>query len=69
MKKTTINLNDDEVAVIKVIIGETEWFVPVDEWDLAIEEGRTKAITYNDSIRFVTPEIYDAMAELSKKMK
>ena len=64
-----INLQDDEVAVIKVIIGETEWLVPVDEWDLAIQEGRTKAITYNDSIRFVTPEIYDAMAELSNKIK
>ncbi len=64
-----INLKDDEIAVIKVIIGEIEWYVPIDEWDLAIVEGRTKAITYNDSIRFVTPEIYDAMAELSKKIK
>ena len=64
-----INLQDDEVAVIKVIIGETEWFVPVDEWDLAVQEGRTKVITYNDSIRFVTPEIYDVMSELSNKIK
>ena len=62
-----INLKDDEVAVIKVIIGETEWLVPIDEWDSAVQEGRTKVITYNDSIRFVTPEFYDAISKLNKK--
>ena len=61
-----IKLNDDEIAVIKVIIGDDEWLVPVDEWDLAVKEGRTKAITYNDSIRFVTEEEYKAFLDLQK---
>lgn len=64
-----IELKDDEIAVIKVIINGIEWLVPVDEWDLAIKEERTKVITYNDSIRFITEDEYKAFEDLSKKIK
>lgn len=69
MIEMNIELKDDEVAVIKVIIGEVEWLVPIEEWDLAIKENRTKAVTYNDSIKFVTQEEFDAFLQLSKKIK
>lgn len=69
MVEMNIELKDDEVAVIKVIIGEVEWLVPIEEWDSAIKENRTKAVTYNDSIKFVTQEEFDAFLELSKKIK
>lgn len=48
---------DNELtAVIKVIIKGVEYLVPIDNWNKAITEQRTKPIILGDELHFVTQE-------------
>jgi hypothetical protein len=46
------------VAVINFTFGEVSYIVPVDNWNTAVEEGRTMPIILGDELHFMTPDDY-----------
>jgi hypothetical protein len=50
---------EELVAVINVAIGDDNYLVPIDNWNKAVEEGRTMPIILGDELHFFTPEDYD----------
>lgn len=49
---------EEVVAVINFTIGEVSYIVPVDNWNLSVEEGRTMPVILGDELHFVTPSDY-----------
>lgn len=49
---------DEIVAVINFTIDDVSYIVPVDNWNAAVEEGRTMPVILGDELHFVTPEDY-----------
>ena len=49
---------DEIVAVINFTIDDVSYIVPVDNWNAAVEEGRTMPVILGDELYFVTTEDY-----------
>jgi len=57
------------VACVDVYIGGTLYHVPCEDYDEAIQEGRTKFITHNDHVKMITPDQYKMLEEAMKMIK
>jgi hypothetical protein len=58
MKKKKEKEGEELVAVINVTIGDDTFIVPIDNWNKAVEEGRTMPIVLGDELHFFTPDDY-----------
>ena len=56
---------DEIVAVVNITIGDDTFVVPVDNWNKAVEEGRTKPVVVGDELHFFNESDYD---KISKSM-
>lgn len=63
------NWNDEQRAVVKLIIGEKEWFIDYDEFVLAESEGRTKPVIYKENLILVDDETFTEFQNLSNWIK
>jgi len=63
---------EEVVAVIEFVFSNNRFIVPLDNWNKAIEEGRTEAIILGDELHFFTKEDYNkiksAVSSLPKKI-
>jgi len=50
---------DEIVAVVNITIGDDTFMVPVDNWNKAVEEGRTKPVVVGDELHFFNESDYD----------
>ena len=50
---------EELVAVIKITIGDDKFIVPIDNYNKAIEEGRTKPIIVGEELHFFSEEDYN----------
>jgi hypothetical protein len=57
-KKKKEEVIDEIVAVVNIQIGDDTFIVPVDNWNKAVEEGRTMPIVLGEELHFFTPEDY-----------
>lgn len=62
-------LGDEQRAVVKILINDDEWFMDFDDYQLAIDEGRTKPVIYKDKLIFVDDETYDELNKLTDWLK
>jgi len=62
-------LLDEQRAVVKILINDGEWFMDFDDYQLAINEGRTKPVIYKDKLIFVDDETYDELTKLTDWLK
>ena len=71
MKKKKEEVIDEIVAVVNITIGDDTFIVPVDNWNKAVEEGRTKPVVVGDELHFFSESDYDKIAKsmLSKSIK
>jgi len=58
MKKKKEEVIDEIVAVVNITIGDDTFIVPIDNWNRAVEEGRTMPIVLGEELHFFTPEDY-----------
>ncbi|MFY8170039.1 MAG: hypothetical protein ACOVK2_02865 [Candidatus Fonsibacter sp.] len=61
--------NELPLAVITIDINGEKWNVPLEEWNKAVEENRTKVITSNNKLFFVTEEQYELIKEANNNIK
>ena len=52
-------MEDEIVAVINITIGDDTYIVPIDNWNKAVEEGRTKPVVLENELHFMTEEDYN----------
>lgn len=57
-KKNKKEEGEEIVAVINITIGDDTFIVPIDNWNKAVEEGRTMPIVLGDELHFFTPDDY-----------
>lgn len=57
-KKKKEEVIDEIVAVVNIQIGDDTFIVPIDNWNKAVEEGRTMPIVLGEELHFFTPEDY-----------
>jgi len=50
---------EELVAVIKITIGDDKFIVPIDNYNKAIEEGRTKPVVVGEELHFFSEEDYN----------
>jgi hypothetical protein len=62
-KKKKEEVIDEIVAVVNITIGDDTFIVPVDNWNKAVEEGRTKPVVVGEELHFFTPEDYDTITK------
>lgn len=61
--------NELPLAVITIDINGEKWNVPLDEWDKAVEEGRTKVVTSGNKLFFITEEHYELIKVANNNIK
>jgi len=57
------------VACVDVYINDVLYHVPCEDYDQAIQEGRTKFVTHNDHVKMITPEQYELLEEAMKMIR
>ena len=62
-------LLDEQRAVVKILTNDGEWLMDFDDYQLAIDEGRTKPVIYKDKLIFVDDETYDELNKLTDWLK
>jgi len=62
---------DEIVAVINVEFRGENYLVPIDNWNKAVEEGRTKVVIVDNELHFFSEEDYKIIenAEWMEKQK
>lgn len=61
--------NELPLAVITIDINGEKWNVPLDEWNKAVEEERTKVVTSNNKLFFITEEEYKLINVANNNIK
>lgn len=73
MTASEITYNPDyntmPVACVDVYINGTLYHVPCEDYDQAIQEGRTKFVTHNNHVKMITIEQYELLEEAMKMIK
>lgn len=60
---------EDVVAVIEFVYADNRYIVPIDNWNKAIEEGRTEPVILGDELHFFTKEDYDKIKAHTENKK
>lgn len=61
--------NELPLAVITIDINGEKWNVPLDEWNKAVEEKRTKVVTSGNKLFFITEEQYELISVANNNIK
>jgi len=61
--------NETPLAVITIDINGELWNVPLEEWNKAVEENRTKVVTSGNKLFFVTEENYELIKGANNNIK
>lgn len=69
MSEYTWNDNEKPLAVITIEINGEKWNVPLDEWNKAVEESRTKVVTAGNKLFFITEEQYKLIEIANNNIK
>jgi hypothetical protein len=52
---------DELVAVVNIKIGENDYIVPIDNWNKAVEEGRTKPVILGNELHFFNEDEWNKL--------
>lgn len=58
---------DELVAVVNIKIGENDYIVPIDNWNKAVEEGRTKPVILGNELHFFNEDEWNKLKLFYKK--
>jgi hypothetical protein len=52
---------DELIAVVNIKIGENDYIVPIDNWNKAVEEGRTKPVILGNELHFFNEDEWNKL--------
>lgn len=58
---------DEIVAVVNIKIGENDYIVPIDNWNKAVEEGRTNPVILGEELHFFNDDDYNKLKTFIEK--